>query len=453
MRRFWFVLLVVCLGVLSGRTAAEEEATLFTSASWAHPDGTTHHYAFYYHPDYVAIYAEVAGGNESAYQSFYTYKDAETLVAGLPPVNGLHPHLATITSAEEQAFVRDMTPTPTFDRPLAAWLGGYRDTTSSPWRWITGEVFDYSNSIDNAGTRLLFTGRDDRGWGGSNYNQITIGEYPSFIVEYDQYGVAEDDAVVCEHDGANNPLDEGWTASTFQSFQFATVGPIIGDQDENAWSVSSLSTNDWGMYRCDLTSSQKAAADTGWTFSARMRVSVVMDAGVLALQFNQGSHFMWLLQVGRNTAGDLLIRMPQAGRPPGPGDPVAATILGVGDQYHDYVLRYDPETETVDLEVDGVESLTNVERYEAHAVATPFVAWGDSSAGPVFGQVYFASVKFEVGGDTTPPIVSITVPADGSIVGGGTVEVTITVEDESETAITSVPAESENAGPSRILET
>jgi hypothetical protein len=54
-------------------------------------------------------------------------------------------HLATITSAAEQAFVASL--------PLSGvefWLGGFQDPLSTQaadenWRWVTGEAFTYTN--------------------------------------------------------------------------------------------------------------------------------------------------------------------------------------------------------------------------------------------------------------------------------------------------------------------
>jgi hypothetical protein len=60
-------------------------------------------------------------------------------------------HLATITSAEEQAFVTSLTPAITSDPPvlLAVHLGGYRATVgpklADGWAWVTGEPWSYTN--------------------------------------------------------------------------------------------------------------------------------------------------------------------------------------------------------------------------------------------------------------------------------------------------------------------
>ena len=56
---------------------------------------------------------------------------------------GMKGHLATITSACEQAFV--MALNSERDAPGELWLGGKRsDTDHSTWQWITGENWDFS---------------------------------------------------------------------------------------------------------------------------------------------------------------------------------------------------------------------------------------------------------------------------------------------------------------------
>ncbi|MCA0873941.1 hypothetical protein LCL97_24210 [Seohaeicola saemankumensis] len=49
-------------------------------------------------------------------------------------------HLATITSARENAFLVE-----TFNTDRELWLGGTDDTPSGQWEWVTGEPWDYTN--------------------------------------------------------------------------------------------------------------------------------------------------------------------------------------------------------------------------------------------------------------------------------------------------------------------
>lgn len=57
--------------------------------------------------------------------------------------NGVRGHLATITSAAENDFIRTALPQTVAGR---YWLGGFRATRSgSDWRWITGEPFGFAS--------------------------------------------------------------------------------------------------------------------------------------------------------------------------------------------------------------------------------------------------------------------------------------------------------------------
>ena len=48
-------------------------------------------------------------------------------------------HLVTVTDAQEEAFVRELT-----DNSLL-WIGATDEETEGEWKWITGEKFEYSN--------------------------------------------------------------------------------------------------------------------------------------------------------------------------------------------------------------------------------------------------------------------------------------------------------------------
>ncbi|KXS41248.1 MAG: PEP motif putative anchor domain-containing protein [Methanolobus sp. T82-4] len=78
-----------------------------------------------------------------------TWKDAKVAAEGMSiTIDGvqMQGHLATITSAEENAFIFD-----TFNVGYS-WLGGYQpeDPTDSSepdssWTWVTGEPWEYTN--------------------------------------------------------------------------------------------------------------------------------------------------------------------------------------------------------------------------------------------------------------------------------------------------------------------
>jgi hypothetical protein len=112
-------------------------------------------------------------------------------------------YLATLTSAEENAFVYDLV-----DDDDAFWrwvgpynaegpfLGGYQDSgTSDPaanWHWVTGEIWSYTNwvPIEPSGpelqNRLAFFGYCSRM--GPQWNDVWSINYPanSYIIEYNE---------------------------------------------------------------------------------------------------------------------------------------------------------------------------------------------------------------------------------------------------------------------------
>ena len=112
---------------------------------------------------------------------------------------GLSGHLATITSAQENAFVTSLTPVVDgSSRVQAAHLGGYR-ATSGPsrgdgWVWVTGEPWSYTswasgepnNSSESYLALWMVTDISYRARGtwndATNSGQLMAG----YVVEYDQ---------------------------------------------------------------------------------------------------------------------------------------------------------------------------------------------------------------------------------------------------------------------------
>jgi hypothetical protein len=101
-----------------------------------------------------ALWPVSAGGNNHQYQVFLapggiTWTGADAFAAGLP--SGM-PHLATISSAGENAFVYALiagTPALWFTVPAVGstfgpWIGGLLPAGGT-WSWVTGEPFVYSN--------------------------------------------------------------------------------------------------------------------------------------------------------------------------------------------------------------------------------------------------------------------------------------------------------------------
>lgn len=118
-------------------------------------------------------------------------------------------YLATITSADENAFVVNLISNPAYWTHMADgyrdwqyWngplIGGYQASTakepSEGWRWITGEAMDYQNwhphQPDNLGNqnRLHYWGNGKREFGSFEPKWDDVGEFGpnlSYVVEYD----------------------------------------------------------------------------------------------------------------------------------------------------------------------------------------------------------------------------------------------------------------------------
>lgn len=118
---------------------------------------------------------------------------------------GLYGHLATITSAEEDAFVTSLTPlVDSTSSVLAAHLGGYRATigpgVADGWAWTTGEVWSYTNwappfepnHLDEPYLALwMVTDTDYRARGTWNDATNSGALMAGYVVEYDQFHVPE----------------------------------------------------------------------------------------------------------------------------------------------------------------------------------------------------------------------------------------------------------------------
>ena len=94
-------------------------------------------------------------------------------------------HLATITSAKEQAFIDNLN-----KDSDDLWIGGYRNDDDTVWKWVTGEKWDYTNWGDgepNNSSNVI-----------SNENRVAI--WPSDWNDLNEKS-SEQSGFVCEWDG------------------------------------------------------------------------------------------------------------------------------------------------------------------------------------------------------------------------------------------------------------
>lgn len=118
---------------------------------------------------------------------------------------GMAGHLATITSADENAFISGLSPTPGFYI-----LGGAQSPTATTfdggWGWVTGEAWSYTNwnapiepNDGNDGSEALGPGDEDRlhFWSSGNASGLTWNDFSGtaiasgYVVEYEAAAVPE----------------------------------------------------------------------------------------------------------------------------------------------------------------------------------------------------------------------------------------------------------------------
>jgi hypothetical protein len=215
-------------------------------------------------------------------------------------------------------------------------------------------------------------------------------------------------ALVFVHNGALDPVSEGWTADPY-SHTGTSAGPVYNDLGSgyDAWAVDDDSTaaNSLRYYFEDLsaTNHQADTAANGWRLSVRLRVVNLNDGFTTVSGFGTASTITafyrtgdsdpgpannsrdWYLGFGSQADGDPLIRLPNS-----TGGTYA--FEGGGGGYHLYELVYDPTALSADFFIDGVEKVSNIV-----ANLSPYtgqlVAWGAATS-PDAGQGNFSYVRF-----------------------------------------------------------
>lgn len=99
-------------------------------------------------------------------------------------------HLATVTSAAEQAFIvaSFLSPDPSGSALAHYWLGATDSAAEGAWAWVTGETFAYANwnvGEPNGGTGENYLAMDARG--GWSWNDVPVDietAYPGAIWAY-----------------------------------------------------------------------------------------------------------------------------------------------------------------------------------------------------------------------------------------------------------------------------
>lgn len=133
------------------------------------------------------VWAAADGGNGHAYE-VVPYRQTWTQCrdhAATQSWNGVVGHLATVASAQENAFIWGNL------NARLCWLGGYRQ--SGTWRWVTGEPFSYTrwypgepNNYGGNEYYLQYSPDDGTGkWNDNSSRGRNSGNDVGYIIEYD----------------------------------------------------------------------------------------------------------------------------------------------------------------------------------------------------------------------------------------------------------------------------
>ncbi len=193
---------------------------------------------------------------------------------------------------------------------------------------------------------------------------------------------------LAQHNGAVDPLTTGWSMHHGDGpgdTQF--WGPVYNDNDTglDAWYIYDTSSegNTLTRYRQFPTAQQLSYLKaTGWKLKTVMRVPNEAGApsdGSTAV-FRDGSR-LWSMSFGL-IGGDTTVDLTGGQR---------YTLTGQGnDNYHEFLLQYDPANETAQLYVDGIGRLNPIAG--ATNTWTDFYFGSNSSAAVGWGHYHHVSL-------------------------------------------------------------
>lgn len=199
---------------------------------------------------------------------------------------------------------------------------------------------------------------------------------------------------VLVHNGALNPVGEGWTNYTGTGGA-TTAGAVLDDLGSgfDAWAIDDNSTAfDTGLYYYQSASAAVIAEGNaaGWRLSVRVRVVNTPDALVnvagfglasaVSAMYRDGSRD-WYLGIGSQADGDPIVRMPGG---------TTFNLEGGGSGYHLYELVYNPAVTSAKLFIDGVERASGL---VGAANAQTRVVFGATTS-PDTGQGNYNFVRF-----------------------------------------------------------
>lgn len=205
------------------------------------------------------------------------------------------------------------------------------------------------------------------------------------------YSVAFGDVVIL-HNGNTDPTSQGWVDSGGSQ----TASPVT-EMGVDAWSVDDSSTagGSFKAYLHQLSNAQiSQAMSQGWTLSTRVRVVDVDDTVDFSVSANFNADTInYGFAFGSQADGDPIVMLPTSfdGLVP---DGLAFALEGSGGGYHQYDLVFDPDSNTADLFVDGIERISDYGGY-TFVSGEERISWGAQQSNSI-GHGNFNSVVFSV---------------------------------------------------------
>jgi len=211
--------------------------------------------------------------------------------------------------------------------------------------------------------------------------------------------------VAYRHQGANNPINEGWGVTpgdTGAGIAETALNPDpVGGLD--AWAIDDTSTASSTRLRYEVPLSAIQLGDSdvrGWTLRLILRVVEPAGAAVDAVDAS-------IITEVSEGPGDRRYALIFGTDPAGDGDPVVSvfggpssvssgpssyTLEGVGDTYQEYRMTVDPVTGLATVWVGGVPRISSYAGVDAGTVA-PRLNWGSGQSNST-GRAHYHLVEW-----------------------------------------------------------
>ncbi|HEX8525030.1 MAG TPA: PEP-CTERM sorting domain-containing protein [Tepidisphaeraceae bacterium] len=192
-------------------------------------------------------------------------------------------------------------------------------------------------------------------------------------------------AAIRSHSGTTPPDSVGFTAvanyGAYESYDANDGGLGVP-----AWQLSKPITSVQKGYEYVLSNEEvQEAQNIGWFVKARIRVATNNDApdySVSVLYSNGVKRFDLLL--GATADGDPIAKLADSFI--GDGESATGsifTLTGGGSGFHTYEMRFDAQSQGIDLFIDGIERMSD---YAGHSIYVPsprldFGAFGNEGTG------------------------------------------------------------------------